>query len=199
MRKTLRIIGIDPGSIRCGYGVIGWQDGRLWVVEQGVIETKQAEGLSARLCLIFERLQSILHKTKPDEAAVESSFYARNAQALVKLAQARGVVLLSLGLARIPVVEYTPSEVKQAITGRGNAAKGQVHYMVYRLLSNEGTGQKVQQSRTYDVSDALAVALCHAFRRHRIDSQRPRTWREFIEQFPERVLTPLEAGAGRRL
>ncbi|MCS7170491.1 MAG: crossover junction endodeoxyribonuclease RuvC, partial [Candidatus Kapabacteria bacterium] len=110
---------------------------------------------------------------------------SRNAQSLAKLAQARGIVLLALALANLPIVEYSPREVKQSVTGRGNAAKEQVRYMVQALLGLPAA------PRFYDISDALAVALCHAFRRSRIlDGGTPRTWAEFVRRFPGRVLNP---------
>jgi crossover junction endodeoxyribonuclease RuvC len=186
MPEELRIVGIDPGSIRCGYGVIACREGQYAVVEYGVIEAgRRTRALPQRLRFIFDRLRSVLERTCPHEAAVESTFYARNAQSLAKLAQARGVALVALALSDIPVVEYSPRTVKQAVTGRGDATKEQVHYMVRTILRLDAA------PRVYDVSDALAVALCHAFRRITpMEYQRPRTWREFVQCVPERVLSP---------
>lgn len=186
MPEELRIIGVDPGSIRCGYGVIELQGAELRVLEYGVIEVRRrAEAMGERLRVIFTRLQAILKRTRPQEAAVESLFYARNAQALAKLAQARGVALLACACAGIPIAEYAPRQIKQAVVGRGNATKEQVRFMVRALLALE------EAPRLYDASDALAVALCHGFRRAQPAAQdTPRTWKEFIERFPERVVAP---------
>ncbi len=182
----MRIVGIDPGSVRCGYGIVVWQCGQLQVVDYGVIELHRGgESLPERLRFLFKELHRILRHCKPDEAAVESTFYARNAQSLAKLAQARGVALLTLALEGIPVAEYAPRAVKQGVTGHGNATKEQVRYMVGALLGIEFS------ARFYDSSDALAVALCHAFRRlHSGREPAPRTWKAFLQRFPERILTP---------
>lgn len=187
MPEGLRVIGIDPGSVRCGYGVLEYSRQGIVVVEYGVIEARRAaEALPERLRRIFERLQAVLERTQPEEAALETIFYARNAQSLAKLAHARGVALLALALRRIPVVEYSPRQIKQAVTGKGSATKEQVQYMVRALLSIG------EEFRSYDVSDALAVALCHGFRRSQPGlERRPRSWKEFVRAFPERVLSPL--------
>ncbi len=181
-----RIIGIDPGSLRCGYGVIDWQGGRIRLVEHGVIRVQgSGQALPKRLRCIFEQLSAIVGRLGPDEAAVESVFYARNAQSLAKLAQARGVALLALELAGVPVVEYAPRAIKQAVTGRGHATKEQVRYMVSTLLGLQ------LSPRMYDSSDALAAALCHAFRRLQLPMRPvPKSWKAFLERFPERVLNP---------
>lgn len=186
MSEHLRIMGIDPGSLRCGYGIIVWQQGCLSLLEYGVIRIRHAHrSLPGRLRHIFEELAAIIRRFSPDEAAVESVFYARNAQSLAKLAQARGVALLALELAGVPIVEYAPRAIKQAVTGRGHATKEQVRYMVGTLLGLQlSTG-------FYDSSDALAAALCHAFRRLQLSHGRsPRTWKAFLERFPERILNP---------
>ena len=186
MPDELRIIGVDPGSLRCGYGVVELRGSELCTVEYGVIEAgRRAETLGERLRLIFTRLQAVVERTAPHEAAIESLFYARNAQSLAKLAHARGVALLIFALAQLPVAEYAPRQVKQAVVGQGNATKEQVRYMVQRLLALRETPQM------YDATDALAVALCHGFRRLKpTDRSAPRTWKEFIERFPERVVPP---------
>ncbi len=185
MPERLRIIGVDPGSIRCGYGVIELRETELRVVDYGVIEVRRGvEAVGARLHFIFTHLQAILARTVPQEAAIESLFYARNAQSLAKLAQARGVAVLALACAGLPIAEYAPRQIKQAVVGHGNATKEQVRYMVRVLLGLEET------PRLYDATDALAVALCHSFRRLQPATWgTPRTWKEFIERFPERVVS----------
>jgi crossover junction endodeoxyribonuclease RuvC len=180
----LRILGVDPGSLRCGYGVIGIHGTALEVLDYGVLQLGDSSvALGERLRCLFEGLRRILRQHSPAEAAVESTFYARDAQALAKLAAARGVVLLALALSRIPVAEYAPRQVKQAVTGRGGASKQQVQYMVRTVL---GIGET---PAFFDATDALAVALCHAFRRGQ-PMQRSRSWEEFLREHPERIWTP---------
>ncbi len=178
----MRILGIDPGSLLCGYGVIESCDRHFLVVEYGVIEVgKSQRALPLRLRDIFRRMEAVIARTLPDEAAIESLFYGKNAASLVKLAQARSAALLPAILQDIPIIEYAPREVKKAVTGRGNAAKAQVQYMVRKLLQLQETPE------FYDVTDALAVALCHGLKKHTPQTQ-SKSWKAFVQEHPERVM-----------
>ncbi len=178
----MRIIGIDPGTIVCGYGVIEIIQKKMVLIEYGVVEAKKKHPeLPRRLEIIFNRLTSVIERTLPDEAALESIFFAKNAQSLAKLAHARGVAMLSATLKELPVTEYSAKEVKRSVTGNGNAAKEQVGYMVRKMLSIEETPE------FYDATDALAVAVCHALKRGE-NKHKAKSWKQFLEENPNKIL-----------
>lgn len=151
----MRVFGIDPGSVRTGWGVIERQGSRLLGLEAGVIRLDAAAPLEQRLCKIHQVLCELLDKYKPTSVAVEDIFFARYAQAALKLGHVRGVVLLAAAQNEVPLAEYPPATVKLAITGRGRADKDQVARMVAAML-----GYKALP--TSDATDALAVAITHA-------------------------------------
>ncbi len=152
----LRILGIDCGTERTGWGVI-LSDGRSHrVLAHGVIRTSSKEPLENRLRDIAGALRSILTEHQPEAAAVEEVFYSQNVRTALRLAHVRGVALLAIAEARVTLGEYSPLEVKNSVVGYGRAEKQQVGRMV-RVL----TGLQ-QEMETEDVSDAIAVAICHA-------------------------------------
>jgi len=152
----MRIIGIDPGTASCGFGIIDEEDGRLNVVNYGVIRTRPTDGDAAqRLQIIYQELNELLNTYRPDVAAVEELFFGRNISSAIKVGQARGVLLLALANSQIPVAEYSPPKIKEAVSGYGNASKEQVQYMVQNLLELE------EIPKPDDAADGLAVALTH--------------------------------------
>ncbi|MBV8519939.1 MAG: crossover junction endodeoxyribonuclease RuvC [Acidobacteria bacterium] len=153
----MRILGIDPGSITTGFGVIDSERGRLALVEQGSIGTRRGAELPERLATIHERLCELITRTRPEAVAVETPFAGKNVRSLIQLAHARGVVLLAACSAQLEVFEYAPSLVKSAVVGYGRAEKEQVAKMVRMLLPG---GASLRMSA--DASDALAIAICHA-------------------------------------
>jgi crossover junction endodeoxyribonuclease RuvC len=153
----MRILGIDPGSITTGFGVIDYERGKLALVEQGSIGTRRGAELPERLVAIHERLIEVIARTSPAAVAVETPFAGLNVKSLIQLAHARGVALLAARSAQLDVFEYSPSSVKSAVVGYGRAEKEQVAKMV-RLLLPGCASLKM----TADASDALAIAICHA-------------------------------------
>lgn len=149
-----RILGIDPGSRLTGYGIIEMQACKAIWVTSGCIRVKTTS-LAERLREICEGIQSLLDEFQPDEMAIEQVFVHRNPSSALKLGQARGAAISMVALSGVPVNEYSPTQIKQAIVGRGNAAKAQVQHMTMNLL---GLSKLPQE----DAADALAVALCHA-------------------------------------
>ncbi|MDQ3524804.1 MAG: crossover junction endodeoxyribonuclease RuvC [Chloroflexota bacterium] len=148
-------IGIDPGTAILGYGIVkGDGDSRL--VDFGVIETPSEQAMPDRLVTLYDAITQLLVQHEPDELAVEQLFFARNVTTAIAVGQARGVVLLAAAQRGIPVTEYSPSEIKNAIVGYGKADKRQVQEMVRILLSLDTA------PHPDDAADALAVALCHA-------------------------------------
>ncbi len=152
----MRILGIDCGSRITGYGVIE-SDGRSQrAVSYGAIRVPAGRNLGERLCVVADGLDNVVAKFQPDEAAVEDVFTGRNVRSAFVLAHVRGVALLSASRAGLPVASYAPSQVKSSIAGHGNAGKDQVRRMVRLLLDVQ------EEIDPLDISDALAVAYCHA-------------------------------------
>jgi len=154
----MRVLGIDPGSITTGYGVILHEKGRISLVDHGCIRTVKGASLDARLETIFEGIRDVIARNRPDAAAIEAPFGGKNVKSLIQLAHARGVAILALRLGGLEVVEYAPRTVKSQVVGYGGAEKQQVARMVTMLL--EGARDIKLQS---DAADALAVAICHSY------------------------------------
>jgi crossover junction endodeoxyribonuclease RuvC len=149
-------LGIDPGTATTGYGlVLETEQGQLEAVKYGVILTPAGELPEKRLLYLYHQLQEVILLHRPDSAAVEKLFFQRNVSTAISVGQARGVILLSLAEAGVPVTEYNPLDVKQAVAGYGGAEKGQVQQMVKALLNLEDI------PRPDDAADALAIAICH--------------------------------------
>lgn len=149
-----RILGIDPGLVCTGYAVVE-SDGRVGrLLHCGSVRSRGS--LAARLQAIFERISQVLDEYQPDAAAVENVFFAKDAVAALKLGQARGVAVCAAAAAQVPVFEYSSRSVKKSVVGLGKADKGQVVYMVARIL-------QVAERSCSDEADAIAIALCHVF------------------------------------
>lgn len=156
-----RILGIDPGSRATGFGIIEFSENRAVYVTSGYIPVR-GEDLAVKLKVIFEGVTEIVETHRPTEMGIEQVFMHRNAASALKLGQARGAALLAGVMRTLPVYEYTPAQIKQAITGKGNADKVQVQHMIKILLCL----QKPPQS---DAADALAVAICHGHTRETVN------------------------------
>ena len=152
---TRRFLGLDPGLRATGWGVIDAEDNRLRWVADGVVRSDEDLSLAERLAQLFQGVTEVIGAYKPVAAAVEETFVNRNPASTLKLGQARGAIIAAVGLAGIPVTEYTPNSVKKTVVGAGHAGKEQVSLMVRRLLP----GCLIQ---TEDAADALAVAICHS-------------------------------------
>jgi crossover junction endodeoxyribonuclease RuvC len=152
----MRVLGVDTGSRATGYGVIDIDGADCVFVDCGVIRVNVADALSVRLKVIHERLVEVIRDLRPEQAVFESIFHSTNVQSALKLGHARGVCIHAAAAADLPVYEYSPAEVKTAVTGYGRAEKSQVQQMVRALL------KLVDWPDSYDASDALAVAICHA-------------------------------------
>jgi crossover junction endodeoxyribonuclease RuvC len=158
MRGAIRILGIDPGLRRTGWGVIDVVGNRLTFVACGSIETNERAALTERLVVIHDGLRRVIDEFRPNEAAVEATFVNKDAAATLKLGQARGVALLVPGQAGLLVAEYAPNVVKKSIVGAGHGDKAQVRMMIGVLLPRA-------DPRSDDAADALAVGVTHAHHR----------------------------------
>ena len=152
----MRILGIDPGYGITGFGVIEAERGRSVLLQCGAITTPAGMDFSARLEIIYEDMRKLLEVSKPDAVAIEELFFGQNVTTGIGVAQSRGVILLAIRQAGLPVYSYKPMQVKQAVVGYGNATKHQVQDMTRRLLHLE------KMPKPDDAADAIAIALCHA-------------------------------------
>ena len=152
----MRILGIDPGYAIVGYGVIEFSGGRYYAVDYGAITTDADTPFPKRLQQIYNGLISVIIKNDPDEMSIEKLYFHNNQKTAIAVAEARGVTLLAAQNSNLPISEYTPLQVKTAVTGYGKAMKPQVMEMTRRLLKLE------KVPKPDDTADALAVAICHA-------------------------------------
>ncbi len=156
----MRVLGIDPGSLITGYGVVDkGKGGRLIHAGSGHVTLRPSSPLPERLLTISNALKGIIDEFKPDAMSIESIFFAKNVSSAIKLGEARGIPLLCAASSGLPVYEYSPRSIKQAVTGYGNATKEQVQKMVKMLL-------KTMVQPQSDAADALAVAICHIHNFH---------------------------------
>jgi crossover junction endodeoxyribonuclease RuvC len=177
------ILGIDPGTLIMGYGVISITKNQIQLLETDVVKLSRIKNIFERLHRIQVTIKEVIDKFQPDEFAIEAPFFGKNVQSMLKLGRAQGVAIATAMAEGLTVNEYSPKKVKQAITGNGNADKEQIwkmlqHYMVFQA-----------KPKYYDATDALAVALCHHFQTRSITTKKQgkTTWEDFIKAAPNRV------------
>ena len=158
MKHPIRILGIDPGLRRTGWGLVEIAGNRLSFVASGSVATKDRAALASRLLAIYQGLCGVIEEFQPDEAAVEATFVNKDAAATLKLGQARGIAMLVPAKSGVPVAEYAPNLVKKTIVGAGHCEKEQIRLMLRVLLPKA-------DPPTHDAADALAIAVCHAHHR----------------------------------
>ena len=151
----MRILGIDPGYGITGFGLVDAQRGQFQLLRCGAITTPAGMDFSARLEIIYEDMRKLLEMAKPDVVAIEELFFGQHVTTGIGVAQSRGVILLAIRQAGLPVFQYKPMQVKQAVVGSGNATKHQVQDMTKRLLHLQA------MPKPDDAADAIAIALCH--------------------------------------
>jgi len=176
------ILGVDPGTNITGYGIISLANNNIRRITNGVIKLPSSKTLPYKLEIIYNELDKIIKTFSPDEFAIETAFYGKNIQSALKIGYARGVSLLAAIHNGIPASEYSPSEIKKAVVGKGLASKQQVCFMVKNILNVKKMVLKP------DESDALAISLCHAFRMKTPTLKKSKSWKDFIEAYPERVI-----------
>lgn len=192
MNQERTILGIDPGTQLIGWGVIRVINNRPLFVAMGVVSLKSNKDHFARLGRIFEEISGLINKYSPTEFAIESPFYGKNVQSMLKLGRAQGIAIAAALGAGLPVCEYAPRKIKLSITGKGAASKEQVSAVVRAILKVE------QIPDSYDATDGLAAALCHflsgsvplevrANDKSRKQNGRSRGWEDFLKSNPGRV------------
>jgi crossover junction endodeoxyribonuclease RuvC len=178
------ILGIDPGTLFMGFGIIKITGSGMSLIIMDVLKLSPKKDAYERLQMIHQKVCELLSTHLPDEFAIEAPFFGKNVQSMLKLGRAQGVAIAAAMQARIPVTEYSPRKVKQSITGNGNADKLQVLKMLQRLIVFE------ENPKSFDATDALAVAVCHHFQGNSISdnvSKKLNGWKDFLVKNPERV------------
>jgi crossover junction endodeoxyribonuclease RuvC len=196
-KQSKIILGIDPGTVVMGYGLVRCVDNQLSLIEMGVLRLPIKKDSYERLKLIHQKVLELIRRFSPQDFAIEAPFFGKNVQSMLKLGRAQGVAIAVAMHAGIPVTEYSPKKVKQSITGNGNSEKEQVWKMLQRILVLE------EATPAYDASDALAVAVCHHFQSQaeaRISGEmtakggtasqsrkKAGSWEDFIRQNPGKI------------
>lgn len=188
MTRTEKIIlGIDPGTNVLGYGVIKIYGNKVTMEAMGVIDLRKCKDVYLKLGRIYERVIGIIESFKPDELAIEAPFFGKNVQSMLKLGRAQGVAIAAAISREIPIHEYAPLKIKQAITGNGQASKEQVAAMLKRMLRiSDDT-----MLPFYDATDALGAAYCHYLQSGKPEGaiKAPHSWAAFVKQHADRVRT----------
>lgn len=177
----MKILGIDPGTLVTGFGIVKCENGSATRVHSGTINLPPKAALPYRLGQIYSEIDKLILKFRPDEFSIETAFYGKNVQSAMKIGYARGVSILAAVHHDLPTAEYSPREVKKSVVGRGAATKEQVQFMIKKLLALRS--EKIK----FDETDALAVALCHYFRSN-IPGKSPGNWKTFIKDNPEKII-----------
>ena len=184
MVKERIILGIDPGTIVMGYGIIRIIGNRPMIETMGVLQLSKYEDHYLRLRRIFERVLSLIDQYSPDELAIESPFFGKNVQSMLKLGRAQGVAMAAALERDIPIFEYAPLKIKMSITGNGNASKEQVAGVLQRYFHIPEEMMLPQ----LDATDGLAAALCHFFQSNNPVSEKKYTnWKDFISKNPDKI------------
>lgn len=187
MEKPAKIIlGIDPGTVLMGYCVIHIQGNRLEMQEMDVLKLNVKHDNYLRLQVIYNKVEEIIQKFKPDCFAIEAPFFGKNVQSMLKLGRAQGVAIAAAIGAGLEVCEYSPRKIKQSITGNGNAGKEQVWKMLQQIMMLNELSLK-----SYDASDALAVAVCHHFQGNAVlktSGTSAKSWKQFLAVNPDRIV-----------
>ena len=184
VRSEKIILGIDPGTNILGFGILLVENGRMGLIDMGVFSLGKVDGHELKLKKIFEGTLELIDKHHPDELAIEAPFFGKNVQSMLKLGRAQGVAMAA-GLYRsIPIFEYSPRKIKQAITGNGNSSKEQVAIMLKNLLVLR------ELPEHFDATDAAAAAVCHHFQKAKgKGTGNAKGWDEFLRAHPKRVAT----------
>ncbi len=185
MQKPSKIIlGIDPGTIIMGYGIIGVYNNGIQLIDMGVLKLSSKEDAYMRLEKIHSKVTQLIKTYHPTSFSIEAPFFGKNVQSMLKLGRAQGVAIAAAMQTGLPITEYSPKKIKQSITGNGNANKEQVMKMLQQILSFKDTPKHM------DASDALAAAVCHYFQESKLISapkEKVSGWKDFLSKNPERL------------
>jgi crossover junction endodeoxyribonuclease RuvC len=182
-KKETIILGLDPGTSIFGYGLIQIIDNKINLIALGSVHLNKFDNHQLKLKHIFERVTYLVDEYKPDFCAIESPFFGKNVQSMLKLGRAQGVSMVAVLLRDIPVVEYSPKKIKQVVTGNGNASKEQVAKMLQITCKFD------KMPKNLDATDGLAAAVCHYYqsRSGYSNTGKKNSWSEFIKANPKRI------------
>lgn len=182
MEINKTILGIDPGSNIMGYGVIKITNNKPGIIAIGVVKTAGFPGHYQKLSHIFDRTLYLVDEYKPDETAIEAPFYGKNVQSMLKLGRAQGVAMAASLYRGIPIFEYAPLRIKQAITGQGSASKEQVAYFLKQMFNLQSVPSEL------DATDGLAAAVCHYLQlKNPLQEHSFKNWSDFVRKNPGKV------------
>lgn len=180
--KERIILGIDPGTVVMGYGIIKETGKKISLVTLGVVKMGHLDDHGLKLQRIFKKTLALIEQYNPDCVALEAPFYGKNIQVMLKLGRAQGVAMAAALSRDIPIQEYSPRKIKQSVTGNGSASKEQVAAMLQNLLGFKETPEFL------DATDGLAVAVCHSFQQNTmVNSKSYSTWSAFVKDNESRV------------
>lgn len=182
MQTDKIILGIDPGTLIMGYGLIHIKGKKMELIQMGVLHLSKLGSHELKLKRIFERTLQLVDEYKPDEFAVEAPFFGKNVQSMLKLGRAQGVAMSAALYRNIPIFEYAPKKIKMAITGKGTASKEQVALMLKSILNIN------EMPKHLDASDGLAAAVCHYFQRNNSSKEKNYSgWTGFVKNNPKKI------------
>jgi crossover junction endodeoxyribonuclease RuvC len=180
------ILGIDPGTMVLGYGVIELTGAKIKLVSMGVVSLSKHEDTLQRLKIISEKVTGLIQQYKPTATSIEAPFFGKNVQSMLKLGRAQGVCIAASLMSEVPVFEYSPKKIKQSITGNGNASKEQVAAMLQQICKFD------LQPKFLDATDALGAAICHHFQNKFSSSSGGKKfsgWEDFAKNNPSKIKT----------
>lgn len=180
MKTEKIILGIDPGTLICGIGIISTNNFEKKLIYFDTVINKSSTEMPLRLSNIYKKLNSVIKKFKPNEVALETAFYSKNAQSALKIGQVRGVAMLVAELNNLKLTEYSPREIKKSVVGTGSATKEQVQFMTMKILKLN------TKPKYFDETDALAICICHANKNFKFKNKFA-SWKNFIELNPDRI------------
>ena len=183
------ILGVDPGTVVMGYGLLQSNGSKPKYIAMGIIELGKLTDPYLRLKRIYDRITGIIAEFLPDEMAIEAPFYGKNVQSMLKLGRAQGVAIAAALARELPITEYAPRRIKQSITGHGDASKEQVAEMLQRLLRIPDS----DMLPALDATDGLAAALCHFYQTSNplaSGNRVLRDWKDFVKNNPDRISNP---------
>jgi len=181
--KDCIILGVDPGTLVMGYGLVHVVNKKATLLSMGVIKLDKYEDHGVRLKLIYERISGLIKEYKVDELSIEAPFFGKNVQSMLKLGRAQGVAIAAALSHDVPIAEYSPKKIKMSITGNGNASKEQVAAMLQQLLNFKENHQYL------DATDALGAAMCHFFQNKSVGGETKKSysgWKAFLADNPDR-------------
>ncbi len=176
------ILGVDPGTIITGFGIVKYEKSQLSYIHSGIIKTPKTTEMSPRLETIYNELNRLIKLYKPSQFAIETAFYSKNVQSVLKIGYVRGISLLLAQQHKLDISEYSPREIKKSVVGNGGASKGQVQFMIKKLMAVK------EDFKILDESDALAIAICHAFKKDSL-SHKSGSWKKFVEANPHKIIS----------